>query len=105
MAPEIVNGEGCSEKTVDWWSMGVILYEFICGIPPFNDETVDKIFENINARVIEWPPIGEEDGISVEAADLIDKLLTADPKKRLGINGTYEIKDHAFFKDFDWNEF
>lgn len=52
--------------------MGVILYELLCGIPPFNDETVDRIFENINKREIEWPPIDEEDGISGEAADMIN---------------------------------
>lgn len=41
------------------WSLGVITYEFLVGIPPFNDETPEKIFENILTRKIEWPEIGD----------------------------------------------
>lgn len=44
MAPEVINKESCDDKTIDWWSMGVILYEFLVGIPPFNDRSVDLIF-------------------------------------------------------------
>ena len=104
MAPEIVTGEDCSSKAIDWWSMGVILYEFLVGIPPFNDDTVEKIFENIVKLRIQWPQIGyDEDCLSPEAADLIKKLLTLDPKKRLGSkNGAEEIKEHVFFAGFDW---
>lgn len=47
MAPEIIKGESCSKKSVDFWSMGVILYEFLVGIPPFNDDSVEKIYQNI----------------------------------------------------------
>eukprot|EP00330_Aristerostoma_sp_ATCC50986_P005999 CAMPEP_0114585782 /NCGR_PEP_ID=MMETSP0125-20121206/9221_1 /TAXON_ID=485358 ORGANISM="Aristerostoma sp., Strain ATCC 50986" /NCGR_SAMPLE_ID=MMETSP0125 /ASSEMBLY_ACC=CAM_ASM_000245 /LENGTH=215 /DNA_ID=CAMNT_0001780995 /DNA_START=1851 /DNA_END=2498 /DNA_ORIENTATION=- len=47
MAPEVVKGESCEHKTLDYWSMGVILYEFLVGFPPFNDETIEKIHDNI----------------------------------------------------------
>mmetsp|Transcript_12358 Transcript_12358/g.10658 ORF Transcript_12358/g.10658 Transcript_12358/m.10658 type:complete len:91 (+) Transcript_12358:1331-1603(+) len=80
MAPEILKGEGCSDKSVDFWSMGVILYEFLVGIPPFNDETVDKIYENILGMKMVWPDIGEdEDCLRPDAADLIKRLLDPNP--------------------------
>jgi len=104
MAPEIINGDDCDNKAIDWWSMGVILYELLVGIPPFNASTVEEIFENINKMKIEWPPIGDgEDCICPYAVDLIKKLLNPDPKKRLGSqDDAEEIKRHPFFKDFDW---
>jgi len=64
MAPEILNPEKYPpqgqnfEKALDWWSMGVILYEFLVGIPPFNAETREEIFDNIRGLRMEWPPIG-----------------------------------------------
>jgi len=62
MAPEILNPEKYQEtpceKALDWWSLGVILYEFFVGIPPFNAETREEIFENIRNLAIDWPPIG-----------------------------------------------
>ena len=76
MAPEIISGKNCNSKAIDLWSLGVILYEFLVGFPPFNDETVDQIFLNIKQLKMEWPAIGYgEDEISPEAVDLIKKLL------------------------------
>ena len=43
---------------MDWWSLGVIIYELIVGIPPFNDDTESQIFDNIIQLKITWPPIG-----------------------------------------------
>ena len=100
MAPEIIRGDDCNSKSVDWWSMGVILYEFIVGVPPFNDETVEQVYQNILNLKMEWPNIGkDEDCISEEAADLIKKLLDPNPATRLGsTRGAIEIKEHPFFK-------
>ena len=75
-----------------------MLFEFIVGIPPFSDETVEKIFENIQKLRIPWSdvPIGEGDNcMSERAADIIKKLLEPDPEKRLKVD---EIKSHEFFK-------
>lgn len=47
IAPEILKGQGINTFQIDWWSVGVILFEFLVGITPFNDVSVDKIFENI----------------------------------------------------------
>jgi len=75
-----LNGDKHNEA-VDWWSLGVMIYEFICGIPPFNDDTVEQIFSNIKALNIQWPDIGYgEDCMTPEAYDLISKLLVKDPE-------------------------
>ena len=71
----------------------------IVGIPPFNDDNVEKIFDNSCNLKMEWPEIGyEEDQISPEAADLIKQLLTVNYKKRLGHLGSAQVKEHKFFK-------
>lgn len=81
--------------------MGVILYELLVGIPPFNAEHPQQIFDNIINRDIQWPKIPEE--ISFEAYDLINKLLNENPVQRLGATGATEVKRHAFFKDINWD--
>ena len=58
IAPEVILGESTSNESIDWWSLGCIVYEFIVGIPPFNDNTIEKIFDNIVNFRIEWPEIG-----------------------------------------------
>lgn len=54
MAPEVINGTCYDDPCIDWWSVGVILFEFIVGIPPFNDSNMDVVFENILKRKIPW---------------------------------------------------
>ncbi|KDP44287.1 hypothetical protein JCGZ_22916 [Jatropha curcas] len=100
LAPEILLGTGHG-TTADWWSVGVILFELIVGIPPFNAEHPQKIFDNILNRKIPWPRVPEE--MSPEAWDLIDRLLTEDPHQRLGAGGASEVKQHVFFKDINWD--
>lgn len=57
IAPEIIKGEEHNHM-VDWWSLGVMIYEFVCSVPPFNDDSVDLVFENILNNSISWPSIG-----------------------------------------------
>lgn len=61
IAPEMLRGESSSNYSADYWSLGVIMYEMLCGVPPFNDDSVDKIFDNILSHRIEWPEIGYGD--------------------------------------------
>lgn len=61
IAPEILNGISTQNPSADYWSLGVIMYEMLCGIPPFNDESIEKIFDNILNLRIEWPAIGEDE--------------------------------------------
>lgn len=102
MAPEVIKGEDHT-FALDFWSLGVIAFEFLTGTLPFNDETPKQVFQRILNRTIKFPEIGTEEGMmSQEAYDLINKLLTMDPKKRLGSKGIQEIKKHPFFAEVDW---
>jgi serine/threonine-protein kinase RIM15 len=108
LAPETVNGVG-QDETSDWWSVGCILFEFLYGYPPFHAGTPDEVFENILARRISWPDDNDVD-VSPEAKDLMNKLLTLDPRQRLGANvdekfscGGEEIRKHPWFEGTNWD--
>ena len=107
--PEVLRGNYNEERTIDWWALGCLLYEFITGIPPFHADTSDGIFRNImnyaeNKFQISWPKIGfDPDTISPYCKDLIQKLLNPDYTKRLGYMGSEEVKSHGFFIDIDWD--
>ena len=99
IAPEVLEGVVKPGTAIDWWSVGVILYELVVGLPPFNDETRELVFENILNMKMQWPT--SDDGKPILSADihnLISSFLNKDPSKRLGSNGIQEIKSHAFFK-------
>lgn len=59
MAPEIIKGLSISHKSLDWWSLGVMIFEFLTGFPPFNDDTVEKVYENILNLRIPWDQLPE----------------------------------------------
>ncbi|KAI7853588.1 hypothetical protein BDC45DRAFT_148991 [Circinella umbellata] len=100
LAPESILGTS-QDSMVDWWALGVICYEFLYGYPPFHADTPDGVFENILSRRIDW----HEDVIEVspEARDFMERLMTLDPEKRLGANGSDEVKNHPFFKNINWD--
>jgi len=87
--------------SVDWWSMGIILYQFFVGCTPFSGETIEALVENINPRNIEWP---EDDPVEEDAKDLILGLLFMDPSQRLGAQGAQEVKKHPFYQTLHWDE-
>ncbi|MCJ1313502.1 rim15, signal transduction response regulator [Agyrium rufum] len=108
LAPETINGLGQDEVS-DWWSLGCILFEFLCGYPPFHAGKPEEVFENILERKIDWPSEDEVE-VSEQARDLIEKLMTVDPKSRLGANlseryasGGEEIRSHPWFGDINWD--
>lgn len=108
LAPETINGLGQDEMS-DWWSLGCILFEFLFGYPPFHADDPEKVFENILARRIDWPDEEEMSVVSTEAKDIMEKLMTVDPKTRLGSNpqdkfasGGEEIRNHAWFSNINW---
>ncbi|XP_031225041.1 serine/threonine-protein kinase greatwall isoform X2 [Mastomys coucha] len=82
LAPELLLGTAHG-PAVDWWALGVCLFEFLTGIPPFNDETPQQVFQNILKRDIPWPE-GEEK-LSDNAQSAMDMLLTIDDAKRAGM--------------------
>nr|POF26092.1 serine/threonine-protein kinase rim15 [Quercus suber] len=108
LAPETINGAGQDEMS-DWWSIGCILFECLYGIPPFNADTPEEVFQHILNRRIHWPEEDEDIVVSDEARDLINKLLCVDPNERLGsnkdenlANGGEEIKGHPWFAHLNW---
>jgi serine/threonine-protein kinase RIM15 len=100
LAPESILGIGTDDKAVDWWALGVVMYEFLYGVPPFHAETPEKVFDNVVSRRINW--YEEEIDVSPAARDLMDRLMCSDPLKRLGARGADEVKEHAFFAEIDW---
>eukprot|EP00004_Rigifila_ramosa_P011350 TRINITY_DN2412_c0_g2_i1.p1 TRINITY_DN2412_c0_g2~~TRINITY_DN2412_c0_g2_i1.p1 ORF type:complete len:503 (-),score=120.25 TRINITY_DN2412_c0_g2_i1:317-1729(-) len=101
MAPELVLGLGHGPE-VDWWALGIIIYEMLVGVPPFQDATPQDVFANILNHVVEWPQAPND--LSAEAVDLITRLLTPDPKRRLGAgpDGLAAIQAHPFFAGINW---
>ncbi|THH20108.1 hypothetical protein EW146_g1193 [Bondarzewia mesenterica] len=96
LAPEILSGAGYN-RTIDWWTLGVLLYEMLSGLPPFYDESTEKMYEKIMQN-----PLIFGDDISSKARSILTGLLTRDPMQRLGVNGADEIKKHPFFEKVDW---
>lgn len=93
MAPEIIAGSG-HDFIVDWWGLGVVLYEMLYGRTPFRGQNRKETFY----RVLTKPP--ELVGEKTDLRDLIARLLEKDPAKRIGARG---IKAHAFFRGVDWD--
>lgn len=96
LAPELLLGQGYS-KVVDWWTLGVLFYEMLTGLPPFYDQDTNEMYRKILQDPLRFP-----DDMDREARSLLQGLLIRDPKKRLGINGAGEIKAHPFFAQIDW---
>ena len=127
LAPEILlrTREGIE---VDWWALGVCFYEFLCGFPPFNDDSVEFIFKNIIDRNMAWPPISESCNVEEEtatflnerfncracptpanddiptisssAANIVSKLLHPDPQARADFDA---IIKHPYFSGVHWD--
>lgn len=93
VAPEIVNGKGHGFE-VDWWSLGVVLYEMLYGTTPFNGTNRKETFY----RILSKEP--ELTGEKTALRDLIRRLLEKDPDRRIKVD---EIKGHDFFKGVKWD--
>lgn len=98
LAPELLLRQGHG-PAVDWWALGVCLFEFCTGVPPFNDETPQAVFSNILAKDIPWPEEGE--ALSTAASEAIDSLLTLDQHER---PSAQEVRGMNLFQDFPWDE-
>ncbi|THH02732.1 hypothetical protein EW026_g135 [Hermanssonia centrifuga] len=100
LAPEVLLDEHGYSKLVDFWSLGVLLFEMCCGWSPFYAEDTQQMYKNICFGKIRFPKgvIGED------GKQFVKGLLNRNPKHRLGAQrDAAELKDHAFFKSIDWN--
>lgn len=100
IAPEVFSQNGYGQE-VDWWSVGVILFEMLVGYPPFFSENPSDTCQ----KIVHWKKhftIPLDANLSLEADNLIRRLVTV-PESRLGLGGADEIKRHPFFKKLDWD--
>lgn len=104
LAPEIVSGEGHG-SSVDWWTLGIFVYELLYGVTPFKGHDNEMTLANIVARALEFPNNKDREAPSVSSAakDLVAGLLAKDPARRLGATvGAAAIKRHPFFNGVNW---
>ena len=97
LAPELLLNQGYT-RSVDWWTLGTLLYEMLTGLPPFYDEDIPTMYQNILKNPLKFPSFLEK----TDAQDLLILLLQKDPANRL--NDASQIRGHRFFKDIDWNK-
>nr|AML79071.1 putative LOV domain-containing protein [Ludovia sp. BC-2016] len=99
IAPEIITGAGHT-SAVDWWALGILLYEMLYGYTPFRGKTRQKTFANILHKDLKFP---SSIPVSLPARQLMYRLLHRDPRNRLAsCEGANEIKQHPFFRGINW---
>ncbi|CAH0728700.1 unnamed protein product, partial [Brenthis ino] len=98
IAPEILQ-ELEYGPSVDWWALGVLLYEMLAGQPPFEADNEDDLFESILHDDVLYPV-----WLSKDAVSILKGFMTKAPARRLGVaGGAAGIRAHAFFRDVDWD--
>lgn len=100
LAPEIILGRGHG-RPVDWWALGILIYEMMAGFPPYYDETPFLIYEKILAGKLEFPPHFDSN-----LCDLLIGLLQPDPQRRFGCGArdAADVKAHPWFNDINWED-
>eukprot|EP01057_Protomagalhaensia_wolfi_P000305 Protomagalhaensia_wolfi_Nauph_80__304@NODE_116_length_3599_cov_9_966292_g89_i0_p2_GENE_NODE_116_length_3599_cov_9_966292_g89_i0NODE_116_length_3599_cov_9_966292_g89_i0_p2_ORF_typecomplete_len453_score69_61Pkinase/PF00069_25/2_4e74Pkinase_Tyr/PF07714_17/1_3e44Kinaselike/PF14531_6/3_4e16WaaY/PF06176_11/1_5e07Kdo/PF06293_14/7_3e07Pkinase_fungal/PF17667_1/2e06RIO1/PF01163_22/9e05APH/PF01636_23/0_0015YrbLPhoP_reg/PF10707_9/0_14ActFrag_cataly/PF09192_10/0_3_NODE_116_length_3599_cov_9_966292_g89_i01780 len=100
LAPEIIQSKGHG-KSVDWWALGILIFEMLVGAPPFYDENPMNIYKKVLEGNVDFPEFLES-----KAKDLVRKLLTQDRTKRYGClkYGAEDVKRHKWFRGIDWQD-
>eukprot|EP01125_Pyxidicula_operculata_P013085 TRINITY_DN4331_c0_g1_i2.p1 TRINITY_DN4331_c0_g1~~TRINITY_DN4331_c0_g1_i2.p1 ORF type:complete len:267 (+),score=17.01 TRINITY_DN4331_c0_g1_i2:393-1193(+) len=98
LAPEVIMGTG-HDKSVDWWSLGILIFEMYAGYPPFYGEHPFEIYEKICEASVPFPSF-----FCGEARDIVSRLLQPLKSRRLGnlIGGAKDVMKHPFFAGIDW---
>ncbi|OAG24115.1 serine/threonine-protein kinase SCH9 [Alternaria alternata] len=100
LAPEVLLDEHGYTKMVDFWSLGVLVFEMCCGWSPFYAEDTQQMYKNIAFGKVRFP----RDALSTEGRNFVKGLLNRNPKHRLGATrDAEELKAHPFFADIDWD--
>jgi serine/threonine protein kinase len=95
LAPEVLKGKGYG-KAVDWWSYGSLVYEMLCGLPPFYSQDIQEMYRKIMTEKLKFPPT-----VGADARDMLERLLQRDIELRL--KDPEKIKAHPFFKQINWD--
>ncbi|CAK58167.1 unnamed protein product (macronuclear) [Paramecium tetraurelia] len=98
LAPEMIKRQGHG-KAVDWYLLGVVMYELLSGLPPYYTNDREALFYNIENASLKIPQF-----ISIECRNLLRSLLERNPSRRLGSGqgDSMEIRGHPYFVDIDW---
>jgi len=109
MAPELFTDKYPQGGGVDYWAIGVLIFDLFCFSLPFEAATQDELRNNIINIKIDWSKLINEEVTKVygninSAVDLIKKFLKEDPKDRWGDKNLKEIKGHKFFEGFNWDD-
>ncbi|BFZ62958.1 Serine/threonine-protein kinase [Saitoella coloradoensis] len=100
LAPEVLLDDAGYTKLVDFWSLGVLVFEMCCGWSPFYAEDTQQMYKNIAFGKVRFP----KDVLSQEGRNFVKGLLNRNPKNRLGATrDAAELKEHPFFDNIDWN--
>lgn len=100
LAPEVLLDDQGYTKMVDFWSLGVLVFEMCCGWSPFYAEDNQQMYKNIAFGKVRFP----KDALSSEGRNFVKGLLNRNPKHRLGAVGdARELRAHPFFNDVDWD--
>jgi protein-serine/threonine kinase len=99
LAPEVLLDEAGYTKMVDFWSLGVLVFEMCCGWSPFYAEDTQQMYKNIAFGKVRFP----RDTLTTEGRNFVKGLLNRNPKHRLGAtDDAEELKRHPFFADINW---
>ena len=100
LAPEVLLDESGYTKMVDFWSLGVLVFEMCCGWSPFYAENTQQMYKNIAFGKVRFP----KEVLSPQGRNFVKGLLNRNPKHRLGaVDGAISLKEHVFLCDIDWN--
>ena len=98
LPPEVLDSKGVG-KSADIYGIGAVLYEMMCGSPPFFSNNIKILYRNISQSKLML-----HDYFSDELKDLLSQLLCKDPYKRIGVQDKKELKCHEWFKDINWEK-
>lgn len=101
LAPEVIHNSGHG-LAVDWWALGILIYEFLVGQPPFWDQNPMRIYEQIVQGRIRFP----QNIMSPAAQNIVSLLCKTNPTERLGYisGGSARVKSHPFFEGINWDD-
>lgn len=100
LAPEVIHNSGHG-LAVDWWALGILIYEFLVGQPPFWDQNPMRIYEQIVEGRLRFPP-----NMPASAQNIVSLLCKTNPSERLGhiSGGASRVRAHPFFQDIVWDD-
>ena len=109
MAPELFTEKYPEGSGIDYWAIGVLIFDLFCFALPFEAETQEELKNNIINAKIDWSKLINDEVKKVygninSAVDLIKKFLKENPRDRWGDKNLKEIKNHKFFEGFNWND-